>query len=77
MRTTLRIDDDVLAVARARSRREGRSVGEVLSDLARQALTAPRPQASLTERNGFPVIRGAGTTVTNDLVDQLRDEEGV
>ena len=38
MRTTLTIDDDVLAAAKALSEQERRTIGEVLSDLARKAL---------------------------------------
>ena len=36
MRTTLTIDDDVLAVARALAERRGSSVGSALSTLARR-----------------------------------------
>jgi len=39
MRTTLSLDDDVLLAVKERARREKRTAGEVLSDLARQALT--------------------------------------
>ena len=41
MRTTLDIADDVLQAAKERARREGKTAGEVISDLARRALTAP------------------------------------
>jgi len=41
MRTTLSIDDDVLYAVKSLARRQGLSVGEVLSELARQALQAP------------------------------------
>jgi hypothetical protein len=40
MRTTLDIADDVLQAARERARREKKTIGEVVSDLARSALTA-------------------------------------
>ena len=36
MRTTLTIDDDVLAVARALAERNGSSLGSALSELARR-----------------------------------------
>ena len=36
MRTTLTIDDDVLAVARALSERSGSSLGDAVSELARR-----------------------------------------
>ena len=41
MRTTLDIDDDVLAVAKELAKAEGKSMGTVLSGLARRALTTP------------------------------------
>ncbi len=54
MRTTLEIADDVLQAVKERSRREGRSMGAVLSDLARLALTAHRggPAAGRREQGG-------------------------
>lgn len=41
MRTTLDLDDDVLAAARELARAERRSMGAVVSNLARRGLTAP------------------------------------
>ena len=43
MRTTLTIDDDVLSAAKERAELERKTVGEVISALARQAM---RPTAS-------------------------------
>lgn len=73
MRTTLTIDDDVLAAARSLAAREHRTVGEVISALARQALH--RPPAGVT-RNGVRLLplRPDATPVTQELVNQLRDE---
>ncbi|WP_313920715.1 hypothetical protein [Tahibacter sp.] len=75
MRTTLAIDDDVLAAARHLAEREHKSVGEVISMLARQGLTR-RARGSTTERNGIPLLpsRKAAVPVTLELVNQLRDE---
>jgi len=39
MRTTLSIDDDVPIAVKERARRENRTAGEVLSELARRTLT--------------------------------------
>ncbi|MFT0172271.1 CopG family transcriptional regulator [Paraburkholderia mimosarum] len=74
MRTTLDIDDDVLALARARADREHVTIGRIISQLARAALQ--RPSAAPTTRNGLPVLPNAHTarTVTAELVNQLRDE---
>jgi hypothetical protein len=73
MRTTLTIDDDVLLVAKARAEAERRSIGEVVSDLARQALRSPTISET---RNGIPLlpIRAPGMVVTLELVNKLRDE---
>lgn len=73
MRTTLSIDDDVLTAAKALAKQEHRSVGEVISDLARRAIR--RPQAA-GQRNGIPLLspRPGTPLVTLDLVNSLRDE---
>ncbi len=42
MRTTLTIDDDVLAAARTIAEQHHRSLGEVVCALARQSLGKPR-----------------------------------
>jgi len=48
----------------------------VLSDLARAALTQ-KAGGRHTARNGFTVIAPQGRTVTNSLVERLRDEDGL
>ncbi len=74
MRTTLTIDDDILALARARAEAEGRSIGDVISELARRGLTPTT--AAPQYRNGIRLIpAGAGAGVaTLEIVNQLRDE---
>jgi hypothetical protein len=81
MRTTLALDDDVLYAVKELARRQGRTAGEVLSDLARSALTqrsedsqrAPAGQG----RFGFRPLARRGGTVSNALIDSLREDEGV
>jgi hypothetical protein len=73
MRTTLDIEEDILFAAKEIARQKGSTLGKVLSDLARQALTQP---ASSRTRQGlplFPVQPKAGI-VTMEFVNQLRDE---
>lgn len=75
MRTTLAIDDDILAAAKHLAERDRKSVGEVISALARQGL-ARGARTARAERNGVPLLpssRGAAP-VTPELVNQLRDE---
>lgn len=72
MRTTLSIDDDVLGAARELAARQHKSVGEVLSALARQAL---RREPLLAERSGVPLLpqQPEARLVTLEIVNQLRD----
>lgn len=76
MRTTLAIDDDILAAAKHLAEREHRSVGEVISALARQGLSRST-RGSRSERNGIPLLPSRKATVpeTLELVNQLRDEQ--
>lgn len=82
MRTTLNISDDVLFAVKERARRESRSAGEVLSDLAREALTGGRgkPARGRDEEEtesfyGFRPLPHRGPPVSNELIDRLREEE--
>ena len=73
MRTTLTIDDDILVAARALADQQHKSIGEVISDLARRSLYKTGGEI---ERNGIPLLatQTAGTVITLDLVNALRDE---
>jgi hypothetical protein len=74
MRTTLAIDDDVLAAAKEMAATERKSVGEVISSLARAAM---RPaHSSRATRNGVPLlpVRQGASRVTSELVHQLGEE---
>lgn len=77
VRTTLAIDDDVLAAAKQLAEREHNSVGEVISSLARQGLLRDSP-APRAERNGIPLLPSPkpAVPVTLQLVNQLRDQNG-
>lgn len=78
MRTTVTIADDVLLAVKDRARREHRSIGEVLSDLARQALTGQQrgaPEAETVSFFGFQPLPHRGGTVSNALIDRLREDE--
>ena len=73
MRTTLAIDDDVLAAAKHLAERDHKSVGEVVSALARRGLM-PTSRQHKAERNGIPLLGGGSTPITMELVNRLRDE---
>lgn len=78
MRTTLDIADDVLQAAKERARREKKTAGEVISELARSALTAPTvaPRASEPRAHyGLRPFPKRGGIVTNELIDGLRGDD--
>ena len=73
MRTALALDDDVLCAARAIARQQKQTIGQVVSELARNSL---HPPAASAERNGVPLlpVRRADIVVTLDVINALRDE---
>ena len=74
MRTTLHIDDDVLQAAKELGALHGKTAGQIVSELARRALS---PSATHHLRNGVPTLprRAAGSPKpTMRLVNELRDE---
>jgi hypothetical protein len=73
MRTTLEIDDDVLAVARELARDEGTSIGAIVSDLARRGLTPAR----IERRHGRPVISppAGALPITPETVRRALDKD--
>jgi hypothetical protein len=83
MRTTLDIDEAVLGAVKELARRQGKTAGEVISTLARQALTqAPTNKTTDEVREppaayGFRPFPAGDALVTNETIDKLRDELGV
>jgi len=86
MRTTLNIDEDLLAAAREIARREGLPTGVVVSRLLRRSLTSHATPASTGEGKtaapaetvaGFRPFPAEGELATDELVNSLRDQEGV
>ena len=80
MRTTLDIADDVLQAAKERARRENKTAGEVISELARAALTAPvrGGKSKVSEPRAVYGIRPfprRGGVVTNELINKLREDD--
>jgi hypothetical protein len=73
MRTTLDIDDDIVAAAREVAANSRRSLGSVISEFARRGLTPARVDAG----DELPVIRvPAGTpAITPEMVRRALDED--
>ena len=74
MRTTLEIDDHVLAVAREMSSVLEISLGAALSELARRGMgRGVQPELGT---NGIPVfeVSAAAAPITNDMISQALGE---
>ena len=89
MRTTLDIADDVLFAAKEIAQREKKSLGQTISELARKAFTQPTTPYPLPDSASAPQVSerlfsfgihplpSRGGIVSNELVNRLRDIEGV
>ena len=85
MRTTLDIDNDVLAAAKELARQQNLSAGQVVSQLLRGALTGQAKNSTASQDAGLGARSVAGfrpfpagkAVVTNDAVNRLRETEGV
>jgi len=72
MRTTLELDDDLLTTARQLARQQGVTIGQLISQLARQSLAVLAP---LKVRNGALLfVPKSGASKSNlRIVNELRD----
>jgi hypothetical protein len=77
MRTTLDIEDDVLQAAKELAQRNGKTAGQVLSDLVRQSLNASAPKQRSGLRGGVPVLHSRGELITLEHVQKIQDDEEV
>jgi hypothetical protein len=74
VRTTLNIDDDVFIAAKKLAKAQNTTVGKVISDLIRRALSARSP-LEFEWKHGFAVLPARGGRVTPELVDRLSEDE--
>jgi hypothetical protein len=79
MRTTLDIENDVLAAAKNIARREGQSTGKVISRLARQALCGGKTNGRtiIEDRSGVPVVSTGDEIITMEHIRTLMEEEDI
>lgn len=69
MRTTLRLDDGILREAKRLALESGKTLGEVIEDLLREALARRRQGAPLLKPARLPTFRGGGLQAGVDLDD--------
>ena len=72
MRTTLSLDPDILNAARQIAAARSKSIGDVISELARRGLEA---RANTATRQGFPVFRVPKGARPLTLTDVRRDDD--
>ena len=73
MRTTLDLDDDVLAAAKELAAFHGKTAGQIVSELARKGLAPKRALPRV--RNGVPLLPSVpGRIVTSQMVEDALDE---
>ena len=68
----------VLQAAKERAQREKKTIGEMISDLARRALTTLQEPLSVKEPKAIYGLRPfapRGGIVTNELIDKLREDD--
>ena len=75
MRTTLDIDDDVLQAAKSLANKQSKSIGKVISELVRRAIT---PTDNPKIKNGVPLfnVKDSKEVVTFELINSLRALSG-
>ena len=82
MRTTLDLDDDVLDAAKDLARRQRVTAGHLISRLLRERLSGAAPDPVIASEPavnaaGFRPLPSRGVLVSNELVNRLREQEGV
>ncbi|MCY4131619.1 MAG: hypothetical protein OXF39_03120 [Nitrospira sp.] len=73
MRTTVTIDNDVLAVARALAQRNGTSLGRAISDLARRGFRSAPVAMEQGEGAVFAAASDADPITSEDVYRSLSD----
>jgi hypothetical protein len=76
MRTTLDIEDDVLFAAKSLARRDKKTAGQVISELARKGLAGYSAPATGEPKAvyGFRPFPKEGRIVSNELINKLRED---
>lgn len=85
MRTTLGIDEDILMAAKTLAKQLKSSEGQAVSQSLRKALSgefsSPQPPGGLVTEaqtsTGFRPFPAGKGIITNDLVNNLRETEGI
>jgi len=76
MRTTIDIEEDVLFAAKDLARREKKTAGQVISELARKGLAGAEALSTSAPKAiyGFRPFPKEGRIVSNELINKLRED---
>lgn len=74
MRTTVDLDEDILRVAKSLARESEKSLGRVISDLARRGLAPSETPRTRSKIPVFDRLPGA-KPVTSEMVKELLESE--
>lgn len=82
MRTMIDVDEDVLAAAKELARKQRVSIGKIVSGLLREAMSGRYSRSEArhdppAKAGGFRPFPARGRVVTDGLIEQIRDTEGV
>lgn len=82
MRTTIDLDEDVLAAAKELARNQRISMSKIVSGLLREALSSRHSRMAAhggppAKAGGFRPFPAHGRVVTDALIEYIRDIEGV
>ena len=77
MRTTLNIDDDVLQAAKELARRQGVTIGKLMSTLARRGPIKGFGDQPTLMRNGVPILPARVELMTLESLQGIMDSEAV
>jgi hypothetical protein len=78
MRTTLTIDDDLYEAVKSMAKASDEDLGEVVSNLLRNALNPNRPVPPEQTDPSFPFVTypATGNVINSDNVREFLEEEG-
>jgi hypothetical protein len=78
MRTTLVLDDDIFAFARACAQRERISIGQAVSKLVRDGIRAQASTAAVGSptKSNFALMPMRDEVITSEHVRELMDQDG-
>lgn len=74
MRTTIRLDDDVLRVVKRYAKNRSVALGKAVTELVRRGLTRPTPRRVVNGLQVFDLPPGS-PKITSKRVRELEDEE--